>query len=519
MILKNKDLKNKVSTILNHYTVKNYEKLIQDANSLLKKNPNIDILWNILGLTYQQKGEFEKAETNFYKCLQVNPKNISAINNLGNNYKYLFNYTKAEEYFNKAIEQNSKYLNALVNYGNLKFELNQFTDALKLLHRALVIDEKSISVRVNLALVYQSTGEYKKAINFLKEINVLNPKIVRADKMMSALINYNENDEHLVKMEKKLKELALDDNQKIFLYFALGKAYEDKQNFSKATEHIEIGNHLKMTSSSYNIDRERKLFKNIKNLFSDYSFDNKSTIKSNKNIIFILGMPRSGTTLVEQIISSHPDVYGAGELNFLSRIIYKKFLKEDKINFIDNFKKLNNTELSLISNQYLNFVNSFNSNKVYITDKALFNFQWIGFIKILFPNAKIINCTRDPKDNCLSIYKNLFENEGHWCYDKKMLVDCYNLYTDLMVFWHEKIPGEIYDIKYEDLITNPEAKIKELVSASGLNWNEKCLKYNENKNAIKTLSVNQARKRIYSSSVSLYKKYEPFLKEFSEHFK
>jgi len=235
-------------------------------------------------------------------------------------------------------------------------------------------------------------------------------------------------------------------------------------------------------------------------------------------MIFILGMPRSGTTLVEQIISSHPDVYGSGELNFLARVVYKNFFKEDKINFIDNLTKLNNEDLSLIKNQYFSFIENFNSDKVYLTDKALFNFQWIGFIKILFPEAKIINCVRDPKDNCLSIYKNLFENEGHWCYNKKELVDCYKLYIDLMKFWNKKIPGEIYDIKYEDLIANPESEIKNLIFAAGLNWDEKCLKYNENKNVIKTLSVNQARKKIYSTSVSLYEKYKPFLKDFPENF-
>ena len=348
-------------------------------------------------------------------------------------------------------------------------------------------------------------------------INVINPNVVRADKMMSALINYNKDDEHLLYIEKKISELALSDNQKVFLHFAIGKAYEDKKNYLKATEHIELGNNLKLSSSNYNLDRENKLFTNIKNLFGGYDFKTQELSKSKVKMIFILGMPRSGTTLVEQIISSHPDVYGSGELNFLARVIYKNFFNEDKINFNDNLTKLNSVDLSLIRDQYFNFIKNFNSEKIFITDKGLFNFQWIGFIKILFPDAKIINCVREPKDNCLSIYKNLFENEGHWCYNKKELVDCYKLYVDLMEFWNKKIPGEIYDIKYEDLIANPESKIKDLIFATGLEWNEKCLKYNENKNAIKTLSVNQARKRIYSTSVSLYEKYKPFLKGLSEN--
>jgi Tfp pilus assembly protein PilF len=518
MILENKDLKNKITAVTNFYAVKNFDKVIEEANRLLKKNPNIDFLWNILGLTHQQKGDFDNAETHFYRCLQINPKNISAINNLGNNYKYLFNYVKAEEYLTKALAINPKYLNALVNYGNLYFELNKFSKAVELFNKALLVDKDSITVRINLALIYQSTGDYKNALKILNEINILNPGITRADKMISALKNYSEDNEHLLLMEQKLKKSNFSNNQKIFLHFALAKAYEDQKKFSKATDHIEVGNKLMMDTSDYNLDREKKLFENIKKLFINYNFKKNKIEKSKKNIIFILGMPRSGTTLVEQIISSHPAVYGAGELSFLSRVIYKNFFDNEKVNFIDNIDKLNDTELSQISSQYFNFIDNFTTDKIYITDKALFNFQWIGFIKILFPEAKIINCVRDPKDNCLSIYKNLFENEGHWCYNKKELVDCYKLYLDLINFWKEKIPGVIFDIKYEDLIASPEAKIKELISASGLNWDEKCLKYNENKNAIKTLSVNQARKKIYSSSVSLYEKYKPFIKDFSKYF-
>ena len=511
-------LKERIPIIVNLYNSNNFPIVIKEANTLLKKNPNIDFLWNILGLSYQHLKNFEKAEKNFFRCLQVNPKNISAINNLGNNYKYLFNYAEAEKYFLKALEQNSKYLNALINYGNLKFELNQSLEALELLNKALLIDTKSVSVNINLALVYQGIGEYDKAIKILKNINTLNPKIVRADKMMSSLINYKNNNDHLLSMEQKLKELKLDDNQKIFLHFAIGKAYEDQNNYLKATEHIELGNNLKMSSSTYNLDREKKLFKNIKDLFINYDFTKQRLPESKKKILFILGMPRSGTTLVEQIISSHPDVYGSGELNFLSRIVYKNFFRDDKTNFINNFTKLNNSDLTLIKNQYFNYIDNFNSNKIYITDKALFNFQWIGFIKILFPEAKVINCIRDPKENCLSIYKNLFENEGHWCYNKKELIECYKLYSDLMNFWKKKIPDEIFDIKYEELIKSPESEIKKLISAAGLDWNDKCLKYNENKNIIKTLSVNQARQKIYSTSISLYEKYKPFLTDFSENF-
>jgi len=516
MSLENKSIKNKISILVNYYSVKKYDKLIEEANRILKKNPSIDILWNMLGLTYQQLGNFSEAEKNFFKTLQINPRNISAINNLGNNYKYINDYENAKKYFQKALDGNSNYVPALINYGNLKFEFNKCDEAINFFDRALRVDSKIPLVHLNLAQVHQSLGHFEKSILHLEQINKLKPELTRSDKILSGLINYKADDEHLLSMEKKLKNLKLDDNNKIELYFAISKAYEDKLNYAKAFQFFEDGNKLKRSKSNYSINVDKKLFRNIKNLFRDYKNDttkNNKTNKTNKNIIFILGMPRSGTTLVEQIISSHKDVYGAGELNYLNKLINKNFFSNDNINLVDNFVDLDNFDTEAISDKYQKYIKNFDFKQNYITDKALLNFQWIGFIKILFPTAKIINCSRNPADNCLSIYKNLFDYEGPWSYDKTELTQFYNLYLDIMIFWKKKFPDSIHDVQYEELVKNPNSKIKELLSHLDIGWDDDCLKFYENKNAIKTLSVSQARSKIYTSSVSSYEKYKPFLKE------
>ena len=170
---------------------------------------------------------------------------------------------------------------------------------------------------------------------------------------------------------------------------------------------------------------------------------------------------------------------------------------------------LGDTKLSSLS-----FLANFNFKEEFIVDKTLLNFQLVGYIRLLFPNSKIIHCQRERKANCLSIYKNLFEADGPWCYNRKEINDYYNLYLDLMNFWDKKFPGEIYNIKYEDLILNPDTEIKKLIDTLKIGWDSNCLKFYENKNAIKTLSVNQARNKIYSSSMNLHEKYKPFLKEF-----
>ena len=518
MTLLTEILKNKISIIINYYKTGDFNKVIDEAERLLRKEPDTDFLWNILGLAFQNTSNYHKAETSFVRALQINTKNLSATNNLANNYKYIYDFDKAEEYFQKSLKIKPDHISSLVNYGNLKFELNKFEESLHLLNKALLIDSKIILIHINLSLAYQAIGNFKKAINHLKIINTLDPNYTKADKMLSALINYNDEQEHFDLMKNKIKSLKLDVNQKIYLNFALSKAFEDKKDFFKSFEHFEIGNSLKRDQSKYSIDDDKLLFSKIKSIFTSTDLDKLSITPSTKNVIFILGMPRSGTTLVEQIVSSHKNVFGAGELNYLSRLIYKNLFNGKSLNIFSDGVTSDNSKLSIIAENYSKYLSYFKFKENFITDKALLNFQWIGFIKILFPNAKIINCTRNPEENCLSIYKNLFDYEGAWCYNKDELTEYYSLYLDLMNFWETKYPDTIINIKYEDLVHSPDGEIKKLIDSLNIEWDENCLKFYQNKNAIKTLSVNQARRKIYSTSLNLYENYKPFLKKFFTYF-
>ena len=519
MSSQNEILKNKISIILNYFKIRNFNKVIEESEKLLRKNPNSDYLWNILGLSYQNIKNYVEAEKNFARALQINPLNLSATNNLGNNYKYINNFNKAEEYFLKTLKIKPDYIGALVNYANLKFAVNDFENCIDLFNKTLSINNKIVLVHVNLSIAYQAIGNFEKAIDHLQTINTLDPNYTKADKMLSALLDYNKEHDHFELMQDKIKSSNLDDNQKIYLYFALAKAFEDKGKFQESFEHFEVGNNLKRKQSNYSIDSDKTLFEQIKDLFASDALTKLKIIPSNKNIIFILGMPRSGTTLVEQIVSSHKDVFGAGELNYLSNLIYKNLFDGKNLNISSNKIESNNSKVTSIAKDYSKYLDYFNFKEAFITDKALLNFQWIGFIKILFPNAKIINCIRKPEENCLSIYKNLFNYEGAWCYDKKELTEYYSLYLDLMNFWNNKYPNMIHNIQYEQLIHDPDKEIKKLINSLGIGWDENCLKFYENKSAIKTLSVSQARQKIYSSSVNLYEKYKPFLKEFFNYFR
>ena len=315
-------------------------------------------------------------------------------------------------------------------------------------------------------------------------------------------------------MDSKIKDTKLNDDQKINLLFALAKADEDMGEIKKSFENFNLGNTIKRNSIEFDINKEINLFNQLKHIFDKFNFNNNSQKdNSEKNIIFILGMPRSGTSLVEQIITSHSLVFGAGELQQLSNIIeenlvYKGNMQEKLINDV-----INNESFALkLKQKYFNNLKRFNTNLHYITDKAPLNFRWIGLIKILFPSSKIIHCSRNPRDNCLSLYKNNFEGGLNFSYDQKELGTYYNLYLDLMNFWNSKFTNSIYEAKYELVIKNSENEIKKIIQFCGLPWEKNCLSFFNNTTPIKTMSTVQARQPIYKSSVNSFKKFQPFLK-------
>ena len=226
-------------------------------------------------------------------------------------------------------------------------------------------------------------------------------------------------------------------------------------------------------------------------------------------------MPRSGSTLVEQILSNHPKVFGGDELNFLGNLIKKHFDNKASGLFLNNIINIDEEYLKKIGHEYISNLRNISDNSERVTDKFLINFKWIGLIKLILPNSKIVHCVRNPRDNCLSIFKNYFtSNKLNFSYNLEEIAEFYNLYSDLMEYWKNMLPKSFFDIKYEKLIQNPKQQIRNLLKECNLTWHDNCLKFYNNKRPIKTASDTQARKKIYKSSVDSWKNYEKDLKKF-----
>ena len=487
-----------VNELLELYKSKNYAKAESFCRNLLKSNKHI-ILYNILGIILFDQKKINESIEMYKEGIKINPNFGLIYSNLGNSYKTINNLHDAEKNYKKAIEVDKKIPEPYNNLGNLYRLQNKHQKALDNYKNAIVANNDFFWAHYNLGVAYIDIGNFDDAKKCLENAIKLNPYFSIGHRTLSRLKKYKRNDKHLFQMQNLHQDKKINEIQKKDFSFALGKAYEDIRDFTSSFQYYKEGNELHRKNINFSINEEKKEFEKIKNLYNKKLFEkNDNKIVSNPEVIFILGMPRSGTTLVEQIISNHPDVFGGEELNFIPQLIKG----------VDDISSLNNDDLKIIGTKYLEKVKDISNNSKFVTDKLPINFKWIGFIKLILPNAKILHCCRNPRDNCFSIFKNFFSYNINFAYSLNEIAGYYELYLDLMDHWKITLPNFIHDVTYENVILNNEKEIKKLIKLCGLTWDDKCLEFYKNKKPIKTASDIQARSKIYNTSINSWKNYE-----------
>tara|TARA_B100000902_G_C27282927_1_gene902848 strand:+ start:421 stop:1986 length:1566 start_codon:yes stop_codon:yes gene_type:complete len=501
-------LKKQVSIIVNLHNSKKYDEVIRKAKVLIKKYSNQIIFYNILSLALSAKNKNDESINYLNKAINLDPNNISVLNNLGLIYSKINNFEKSKYYLDEALKRNPNFFDALINYGNLMLSINKVEKAFVAYTNAFKIAKDNPHKEVALmalASANQQKGNFVKSEEIYKEILKFNPNNTKADKALTVINNYKDsNDEHLKEMEKKVSILKKDDELKP-LYFALGKAYEDIGENDKSFKFISRGNEIEKKQIGYNIKDDEKNFKDIYNFFEKNKLGKINSPK--KKIIFVVGMPRSGTTLTEQIISSHSKVHGAGELSFLSEFFMDK-IKD--VNFFEKLKEEDFYQLCLRNCQkhYFEKLNSLEIEEEYILDKAPLNFKWIGFIMNAFPNSKVIHCVRDPMAVCWSNFKNSFSSKSiGFSYDLNDLGKYYNLYNDLTNLWGELYKDSIYNLDYKKLVSNKDEEIKRIIEFCNLNWEDNCLFPEKNEKSVSTASLSQVRSPIYKTSIKNWERF------------
>ena len=509
------NLNNEINKIIANLSNKEFKTAINSCKNLIESKVENTFVYNLYGQAYQNLALYEKSILKFKKAIKLQENNYIAINNLAISLKAVKKYKLSEEAYKKCLKIKPDYGIAIINYANLKEFLNEFDEAINLNLSALKLKSNNNTAYIysKLSRLYLSKGNIKEARDYSLKLLKKYPNETSLYQLHSEVVDYENDKNYLTNMEELYNKKQLTDDETINLAFPLGKAYDKLKNYEKAFKYFNSGNKLKRKQIKYNIEDFLRLTSSIKKIFRNPNFQKVKKKQNEKKIIFICGMPRSGTTLIEQIISSHSEVMPTGENNHLSTYIKKNYLN----NFLLNEEKINEHIFSN-KNFFQDYVFSLFDEFKYIskvyTDKSVQNFLWIGFVKLFFPNSKIIITERNSKDVCLSIFKINFKNGFmNFAYDQADIANFYNVYLDLIEFWKDTFKNDIYSIKYESLIDNPEIEIKKLINYCDLIWDPNCLNHHQNKSGIKTASISQARMPIYKSSKNLSQNYILYLEE------
>ncbi len=515
------DFKNKqIQIIVNLINTRRFNDALNKAKPLIKKFPNEYIFYNAVGMSLINLERYNEAIKILKEAKNLDEKNIFVLNNLGLAYYFLKDYELSEWYFNRILDIKPAFLNALINLSNLKKALNLNEDALILLERALKFHNKDYFLHFSIGTFYQNKGDFDKSTFHYEKCLSLKPLFTEVDRLISMSHKYKKNDPHLKDLQNKILNKNISELEKMHLYFALGKAYDDLNEYNQSFDNYKKANDIKDKKINYNFKLDTDILLNIKNNFNTDLDYNDTQNPFDKKIIFILGMPRSGTSLIEQVLSSHSKVYGAGELTFLTEAIYKEFVINKLINSEFKIDKVNKDNLDNIKNFYINNINKFKFSEEYIVDKAPLNFRWIGFILKLFPNSFIINCSRDPMDICWSNYKQHFSSGNlGFAYNLNNIGKFYNIYRDFMNHWEKLFDKRIFEVNYEKFTSNFEEEVKKLLSFCKLEWSQNCVEFYKNKKSVSTSSLAQVRQPIYKTSIASWKNYSDKLNELNKILK
>jgi len=534
--------KEKIEYVSSLYSKGKFQEAIDNIKALNESYPNESLLFNLIGACYKEMnqlegaakmfgisisirpnyaeahfnlgvvlkdlGQIDAAIESYKKAITISPNYSDAHNNLGNIFLDLGLYKDAIESFEWAVAYQHDLAEAHNNLGNALNDCGRVEEAIESFKKALLYKPNYEKAYFNLALTYKDLGNEKDFLkNILKALD-LKPDWGHAHYHLSRIKKYKKNDHQVDQMHIFLEGADMTSTDRIGFNFALAKAYEDLENYDEQFKFLNEANSIRKKELNYVIDKDKKLFSRIKEPFkSPPSILQKSLCKDTSvRPIFIVGMPRSGTSLVHQIIDSHNKVNGVGELNNLNKIILpflKNYHKEDKKELLEN-------HLLYIRQQYLDSLSSLNIKEKIIIDKMPLNFRYIGFILSSFPEAKIIHMNRNPIATCWSIYKYEFRGNAY-SFNQEDIVSYFALYKELMSFWSKLFPNKIYDICYEDLTSDQEEETRKLLEYCELDWDENCLNFHTNKTAVKTTSSMQVRQKMYQGSSEVWKKYEAYL--------
>lgn len=467
-----------------------------------------------------QQSQSAKALPFAERAVATHPRSLPALIALGNTLTLLRNHDRAAEVLERAVTLSRRQsIEAMVMLAQVYTHINRDAEAAALIEQVLAIRPDHVLALTVKGGLLQTAGDFDGADAAFRKSLTLSP--TDGELFRSFILGYKvkPGDPIVSQMQEAITRPDLTDRSRLSFAFALGKALEDQKDFAAAFPYIRQGNEIVRKLHPFDMAARRAEVAAVQSAFRGFDWASTQIDGTNSGApIFVTGMPRSGTTLVEQIIASHSRVTGAGEVALLQSACQKLiFSRPDRYDDARHLSDIPPSDIAAMGHDFLRQMGERFPGADIITDKSITTYMYIGLVKLALPNARIIVVRRDPRDTLLSIYKNRFPEGTHlYAYDLRDLAEYYATFVEMVEFWRKQTPDWFTEITYETLVANPAAESRRLIAACGLDWEEACLNFHENKRKVDTLSVYQVRQPISGGSVKAWQRYEAELQPMIE---
>ena len=494
---------------------------VGEAINLLRRaviaNPDDAPGWNNLGNMLKEGDQLREAIEAYREAVQLVPNHVNALNNLALVLLDVGDAAGSVASFRQAIQYESEDAELWNGLGGALTLDQQLDEAMEAFLNAVRLDPDYPEAHNNLGLAYMDQGDVEHATIHYRTALTLLPNMPEALLNLARSKHYTADDsDEIAVMNRALKREDLSEPGQTALHFALGKVHDDCGDYDRAFEHYRLGNETKNRKFRFDAARHADMVTRTIAAFSTDAFQRFQDFGSNsERPIFLVGMPRSGSSLAEQIIASHPEVKGAGELGLIAHICLGLPNELGSASeYPECIVELGPESIGRLAAGYLSELTCAGGDAEHITDKALGNFLHLGLIALLFPRAKVIHCRRDARcrlDVALSNYFQLFSVGQFFSYRLDDIATYYRDYVRIMDHWRETLPLEIHDVVYEELVKDPEGVTRALIEYCGCRWDEACLSFHRTSRMVHTASNWEVRQPIYQRSAGRWRYYEKHL--------
>ncbi|MCH7506977.1 MAG: sulfotransferase [Proteobacteria bacterium] len=491
------------------------EKILRDS---LARDPDNPQALRMLANLALDANRFKAAHRMLQRAVELNPAFALAWNDLANLYMKQDRYEKALETVQRAIDVDAKMAHSYVMRGNILTKAQRHEEALLAYQQALDVNPANPGALSGMGHVLKTIGRQDESIEAYRQCIAAHPSFGEAYWSLANLKTFKFDEEEVKVMAAMVEEKTLHDEPKINFYLSLGKHYENEKDYKRAFEQIRLGNELRRGHEIYDPVQTQVIHDRIIKVFQpQFLASHDGWGDPDPSPILVVGLPRSGSTLIEQILASHSMVEGTMELPDLSRSIGElNKSSKGKAEYPETVLNLDQEQIRALGQGYLESTRRYRTDKPHFIDKMPNNFASIGFLHLILPNAKVINARRHPLDSCLGCYKQLFFKGQSWTYDLFEIGQYYLQYQRIMDHWHEVLPGKVLDVHYEQLVLDQETQTRRMLEYLGLPWEDQCLRFYETERAVNTASSEQVRQPIYTDALNFWRHYESQLGELIE---